>query len=332
MASNTKSFQKVLDSTALAATKFIRRPPIDPKTPIQGKPRVPGSNAFKEHQDKEGRRLQKALNSITHGKNIFVYNNIRTKQVVYSLTRYLEKTNLLKQCVNHGKKTIPATVRKDMWVPYFSVHFNEAQVGLNVYNHLRQFALLRQLSPPKEMITVTKEYLDSKRPVDLRDQKQWDKENMGRLGQIMMKKERAYALMNQKATAIADIAFVLQKHRDHILEGVPESSKSGYKTLKARRRRRAALLQEAELAKARASEVSSLEEQLQVDISTDHNAPQEQTVKILWQDTYDAQFAKHWPDYIEHGQLRWTRNHLIGQEDLPVPSEDIIADGSFEQA
>ena len=90
MASNTKSFQKVLDSTALAATKFIRRPPIDPKTPIQGKPRVPGSNAFKEHQDKEGRRLQKALNSITHGKNIFVYNNIRTKQVVYSLTRYLE--------------------------------------------------------------------------------------------------------------------------------------------------------------------------------------------------------------------------------------------------
>lgn len=90
MASNIKSFQKVLDSTALAATKFIRRPPIDPKTPIQGKPRVPGSNAFKDQQDKEGRRLQKALNSISHGKNIFVYSNIRTKQVVYSLTRYLE--------------------------------------------------------------------------------------------------------------------------------------------------------------------------------------------------------------------------------------------------
>ena len=88
--SNAKSFQKVLDATALAATKFIRRPPIDPKAPIQGKPRVPGSNAFKQQQDKEGRRLQKALNSVSHGKNIFVYNNIRTKQVVYSLTRYLE--------------------------------------------------------------------------------------------------------------------------------------------------------------------------------------------------------------------------------------------------
>ncbi|KXG47690.1 Mitochondrial homologous recombination protein 1 [Penicillium griseofulvum] len=332
MASNVKSFQKVLDSTALAATKFIRRPPIDPATPIQGKPRVPGSNAFREHQDKEGRRLQRALNSVTHGKNIFVYNNIRTKQVVYSLTRYLEKTNLIKQCVYHGKKTVPATVRKDMWVPYFSVHFNEAQVGLNVYNHLRQFALLRQLSPPKEMITVTKEYLDSKRPADLRDQKQWDKLNMPRLGQIMMKKERAYALMNQKATAVADVAFVLQKHKEHILEGVPESAKGGYKTVKARKRRREALLQEAERAKEHENQVASLEEQLQVEISTDHNTPEEGSVKILWQDAYDAQCAKTWPDYVEHGQLRWTRNHMVGQEYLPVTKDEIIADGSFEQA
>lgn len=219
-----------------------------------------------------------------------------------------------------------------MWAPYFSVHFNEAQVGLNVYNHLRQFALLRQLSPPKEMITVTKEYLESKRPTDLRDQKQWDKENMGRVGHIMMKKERAYALMNQKATAIADVAFVLQKQREHILEGFPESSKSGYKTVKARKRRRAALADDAAKAEARAGEVAMLEDQLEVEISADQNAPQEHTVKILWQDTYDAQYAKYWPDYIEHGQLRWTRNHIIGQEDLPVSGEEIIADGTFEEA
>jgi hypothetical protein len=93
MASNTKTFQKLLDSTALAATKFIRRPPIDPKTPIQGKARQPSSNAYKDHQEKEGLRLKKALNSITHGQNIFVYHHIRTKQVVYSLTRALEVSN-----------------------------------------------------------------------------------------------------------------------------------------------------------------------------------------------------------------------------------------------
>lgn len=43
---------------------------------------------------RESVRLQKALNSISHGKHIFAYHNVRTKQVVYSLTRYLEVSNL----------------------------------------------------------------------------------------------------------------------------------------------------------------------------------------------------------------------------------------------
>jgi hypothetical protein len=174
------------------------------------------------------------------------------------------------------------------------------------------------------MITVTKEYLDSKRPADPRDHEEWDNHNMGRLGQIMKKKERAQVLMNQKATSIADLAFVLQKHTEDITVGLPGFSKSGYKTLKARKRRRAALAAEAKLAEERAAQISSLEEQLQVEISPDHSKPAPNTVKILWQDVFDAQHAKSWPDFITHGQLRWTRNHIIGQE-------DIIADGSFEE-
>lgn len=96
MASTTKPIQKLLDSTKIASlSKFVRRPPIDPQTPIQGKPRNLESNAFKEYAKREGVRLQKALNAITHGKNIFVYHNVRTKQVVYSLTRYLEVSKRL---------------------------------------------------------------------------------------------------------------------------------------------------------------------------------------------------------------------------------------------
>ena len=87
----SKPVMKILDSTKVATlSKFVRRPPIDPQTPIQGKPRHPLSNAFKEHAKREGIRLKKALNAITHGKHIFVYHNVRTNQVVYSLTRYLE--------------------------------------------------------------------------------------------------------------------------------------------------------------------------------------------------------------------------------------------------
>ncbi|KAJ5312584.1 hypothetical protein PENANT_c007G10531 [Penicillium antarcticum] len=331
MASNQQSFKKVLDSTALAATRFIRRPPIDPATPIQGRPRETSSNAYKNYQDKEGRRLQKALNSLTHGKNIFVYQNVRTKQVVYSLTRYLEKNNLLKQMVNHGKKTIPATLRKDLWAPYYSVHFVEPEVGLDVYNHLRQFALLRQLSPPEEMITVTKEFLESRRPADLRDQKEWDKQNMGRVGQIMKKKERAQALMDQKATSIADIAFLLGKHAGRILNGSPERFLAAYRTQRRRHRQKVAREKLAGAAEERAAEVVSLEEQLDVEIAADLNTPDDGSVKILWQDVYSPQYAKHWPGFVQHGQLRWTRNHVISQEQ-GNESDEVIADGAFEEA
>lgn len=90
----TKPIQKILDSTKVATlskfAQFVRRPPIDPNQPIQGKPRETSSNAFKDFARRESVRLQKALNSISHGKHIFVYHNVRTKQVVYSLTRYLE--------------------------------------------------------------------------------------------------------------------------------------------------------------------------------------------------------------------------------------------------
>lgn len=97
MASSTQAtapIQKILDSTKVATlskfAQFVRRPPIDPNRPIQGRPRETSSNAFRDYVHRESVRLQKALNSISHGKHIFVYHNVRTKQVVYSLTRYLE--------------------------------------------------------------------------------------------------------------------------------------------------------------------------------------------------------------------------------------------------
>lgn len=82
---------KLLDPSKIAASwNIVRRPPLPNNMVIQGKPRQQGSNAFKEFQKLEGIRLRKALNRLTHGKNIYVYNNLRTNQVVYSLTRHLE--------------------------------------------------------------------------------------------------------------------------------------------------------------------------------------------------------------------------------------------------
>lgn len=89
MASKTR-IQKILDPTWIGTWRIVRRPPIGDKPVIQGKPRERLSNAWKDFQQKEGIRLRKALNAMTHGKTIFAYHNLRTNQVVYSLTRYLE--------------------------------------------------------------------------------------------------------------------------------------------------------------------------------------------------------------------------------------------------
>lgn len=106
---NYKLDDKSLDPTKITTWELVRRPPVPIDKAIQGKPRHPLSKAYKEFQRQEGARLRKALNRITHGKNIFAYNNIRTNQVVYSLTRYLEvrlpqKKKILKREQSHDRE------------------------------------------------------------------------------------------------------------------------------------------------------------------------------------------------------------------------------------
>ncbi|KAJ5152199.1 hypothetical protein N7492_010494 [Penicillium capsulatum] len=335
----SRPIQKILDSTKVATlSKFIRRPPIDPETPIQGRPRQPGSNAYKEHQAREGRRLQKALDAIAHGKHIFAYHNVRTNQVVYSLTRYLEKNNLLRQMIYHGKKTVPAEIRRDMWVPYYSVHFGDSRLGLRAYQLLREFSKQRQLAPPPEMITVTEAFLAQKRPRDPVGAEEFDKINMKRIGCTMEKKERARVLMDQKATSVADIAAVLGIQKQEIENGfLDKERKPGHLTRKALRRRRDARDSQAAKAEENAARVASLEEHLSkrskeevniVDNDGDYPDLAEE-VKILWRDMHDAHHAESWPESVEHGELELKRSTIIGKE--VVQDVDIIADSEFKE-
>ncbi|OQD74802.1 hypothetical protein PENDEC_c009G03645 [Penicillium decumbens] len=345
MASSTasKPIQKILDSTKIASlSKFIRKPPVDPSQPIQGRPREKNSNAFKEYVNRESVRLQKALNSISHGKHIFVYHNVRTKQVVYSLTRYLEKNNLLRQMVYHGKKTVPADLRRDMWVPYYSVHFGDARLGLRAYQLLREFSMQRQFSPPPEMITVTKEYLALKRPKDPVEAEEFDELNKKRIGKPMEKKERARVLMDQKATSVADIAAVLAIQQEEIQNGLlDDNSKRGYLTKKARQRRREALQRETEKALERKARIEALEQQLrkhdrsgvEIKIGEEDGAYPDnaETVKLLWRDVHDARYADSWPSNVEHGELEIKRGALIGQERRLDSTNEVVTEHEFNE-
>ncbi|PYH90630.1 hypothetical protein BO71DRAFT_361109 [Aspergillus ellipticus CBS 707.79] len=336
-----KPFQKILDPTKIGTWNVVRRPPVENHSVIQGKAREQNSNAFKLHQVKEGVRLRKALNAITHGKNIFVYHNIRTNQVVYSLTRYLEKNSVLRQLLYHGKKTVPATLRKDMWVPYYSVHFQDSKIGLRAYHLLREFAMQRQLAPPRSMITITEHWLSQRRPRDPTEAKEFNEKYQDKVGWLMEKKDRARAVMDQKATSVADVSAVLEIQEEEIKNGFADG-KRGFLTRTARRRRREAKAKEERIAEGQAERVAAFEKTLSgpmVDYKIEEveggGPAVDSGVKILWTDLHDARFAKMWPERVRHGELDLSRDHVMpgqkGVHGLTVLAEDEFKEKKTEE-
>ncbi|KIW64239.1 hypothetical protein PV04_09186 [Phialophora macrospora] len=205
-------------------------PPISPDSPsakwVQGKWRTGNSKAVKNRKAIQDIQVAKALRHKTHGLDIYAYRHIRTNQVVYSLTRTLQENKVLAQLLYHGKKTVPATVRNDMWTPYFSIHFPAtpagALEGLFAFQKLRELSMQRQLSPPEDLIRATQEDIDIVKskigsPTTLQEMAIRDelRGKIPKLNEILPKKLRAQKLMDQKATSVADAAFVL----DWILSG-----------------------------------------------------------------------------------------------------------------
>lgn len=120
------------------------------------------------------------------------------------------------QLVFHGKKTVPSSLRRDHWTPYFSLHFPSSYSGLLAYHHLRELSLQRQLSPPSELVMTIKQHASKERKKRMTDEEkeEWEQNNEGKpyqdgIARLMDKKSRAKVLMNQKATSVADVAFVV---------------------------------------------------------------------------------------------------------------------------
>lgn len=245
--------------------------------------------------------------------------------------------------IYHGKKTIPADLRRDMWVPYYSVHFGDARLGLRAYQLLREFSMQRQLSPPPEMITVTEEFLAAKRPKDPLAAEEFDRLNKKRIGKVMEKKERARVLMDQKATSVADIAAVLAIQEKEIENGfLDREYKRGYLTRRARQRRRETRLREEAQAEANAARVKALEEHLNNTLASEDTElkigeadpaypDRPEAVKVLWRDVHDARYAESWPVGVEHGELELTRSHVIGSERQLAGTDEVVTEHEFKE-
>lgn len=245
------------------------------------------------------------------------------------LTVRLQKNNVLRQLLYHGKKTIPATLRKDHWVPYYSVHFSDAQSGLRAYHLLREFSLQRQLAPPREIITITEDFLNRKRPRDPEEAKKFDEEYEGKVGWIMKKKDRARAVMDQKATSVADIAAVLKIQEDEMRNKPEEAGQKKVAATKAgQKRQRIARRKEKAYAAAVAERIANFEKSLSTSEEVYKiEAPKDEQsdlVKIFWNDVQDAHYAESWPDQVRHGELDQSRDHVM-------PGHSAGADDAFNE-
>ncbi|KAK5085619.1 hypothetical protein LTR05_004906 [Lithohypha guttulata] len=143
----------------------------------------------------------------------------------------MENNKILKQLLFHGKKTVPHALRRDMWRPYFSIRFSRtpagAQKGLRVYNDIRELSLRRQLDPPKELTNATEEGIERfKQNLGQRKFDTLTKHDQGQRGgrhkhidtpvpgRRLPQNVVARHLMNQRSTAVADVAAVLTRMND----------------------------------------------------------------------------------------------------------------------
>ena len=156
----------------------------------------------------------------------FVENIAGTGRFRHTYTYFLtmialQVNKVLKQLLYHGKKTVPATVRRDVWTPYFSIHFSPnpagALEGLFAFQKLRELSTQRQLSPTNDLIRATQEDIDIVKkklgsPTTLQEMavRGTLKGKIPKLNEILPKKLRARKMMDQKATSVADVAFVLE--------------------------------------------------------------------------------------------------------------------------
>ena len=96
-----------------------------------------------------------------------------------SRKNYPQNNDALKQLPFIAKKTVPAALRKDHWLPLATVSFPEPTLGLKTYHKLREFRKLHETQYDSALLQKPK-------------------------------KELKYIIMNQKANSIADLAESLR--------------------------------------------------------------------------------------------------------------------------
>jgi hypothetical protein len=256
-------------------------------------------------------RYARARNRLTSGMNIYAFKHIHTKQVVYSLTANMQESKIMPQLVFHGKKTVPAEIRPDMWRPYFAVHFPDdaagRRVGLHAYLSLRKLSLQRQLNPPKGLLFTTAEDVELARkqagdPTNLHRSLMQHKTTLPHIGQNLPLRMRQRKLMDHTATSVADLAYILNRSLEHlprIAEKVETQAKTPL-TLKQKKK----LKKKVDYSKPKMDLLPG---------QTHAPTRPQNYIHVLWSDMRDGTYAAAWPEGVGHSELHPTMHRMRGE-------------------
>ncbi|KAK5689804.1 hypothetical protein LTR17_026130 [Elasticomyces elasticus] len=200
-----------------------------------------------------------------HGRNIYAYTNIRTSQVLYSLSQSLDSHASLKQLPDLGANHTPPKLRKDVWKPLWTLALPSSEPharaqGLHAFKKLREYRKLHELNwKPSPLLSKPYSAADIEHERKKLDERGGSKKE--NVYDVIARRKwnlRVKEIMDQKATSIADLAAVLS-----------EQDEMGQKTA-AKRKDEMAIDREAEvkeiLALSEAAEKGELKElEAQVD-------------------------------------------------------------------
>ncbi|KAM0284386.1 hypothetical protein ACHAQH_001962 [Verticillium albo-atrum] len=130
-----------------------------------------------------------------HGEQIWVWHNVTSHQIIYSHTQHLDSNHALKQLPFIAKKSTPAKLRKDLWRPMALIQFpaGAGAAGQSAFQKLREYRRRHELEWGDEKLYRTTEDAST-----------------GKLVRITRtRKERGFAIHEQRENAIADMAAVL---------------------------------------------------------------------------------------------------------------------------
>ncbi|KAF2165232.1 hypothetical protein M409DRAFT_24615 [Zasmidium cellare ATCC 36951] len=144
------------------------------------------------------------------GRHIYAYCNVRSNQVLYSLSRKL-KDSSLEQLPDVGANHKPPTIRPDLWKPLYSVTLPSPEQGLRLFKRLKDWRKLHELcwEPPSYLSNPYTEKQIAEMKEKLENRGGSKKETVFDLIKRQKKKMKQKIVMNQKANSIADLAAVL---------------------------------------------------------------------------------------------------------------------------